>query len=107
MKKISFEMVRRLVLLLAVFGIMVGCAGIKPPPPRATIQDAAYYKANPMTVDRVKQDWGLPLAVMDLNEDVCQWIYPLRSAPVSGYQYFLVRDSEVVVSGVWLTDVSI
>jgi hypothetical protein len=107
MKKTSFGMIRRLVFLGAAFGILAGCSGIKPLPPNATIRDAAYYQANPMNARQVKQDWGTPLAVMALNQDISQWIYPLRSAPVSGYQYFLICDGDVLVSGVWLTDVAI
>ena len=87
-------------------GLAAGCAVSSGQNPRAEIHDADYYGSHPMSQAEMKRKWGKPLGVLQLDPDVDQWIFPLGTSPVTGYQYFLVKKGKVIYSGVWITDVS-
>ena len=95
-------------ILLAAMaaGLVAGCTLPAPVPPRAQIHDADYYGANPLSETQLGREWGRPLTVIPLGQGVAQWIFSLNPAPVTGYQYFLIQNGQVISSGIWITDVS-
>ncbi|MBI9082107.1 MAG: hypothetical protein JEZ11_00835 [Desulfobacterales bacterium] len=87
-------------------GLVAGCTVPAPVPQKAKIHDADYYRTHPLSETQLNREWGRPLTVMTLDRGVTQWVYPLSPAPVNGYQYFLVRNGQVISSGIWITDIS-
>lgn len=95
-----------IVLGAVMIGLVAGCTVPAPTPQKAQIHDTNYYQANPLNKAQLNRKWGRPLTIITLDRGVTQWIYPLNPAPVNGYQYFLVRNGQVISSGIWITDVS-
>jgi hypothetical protein len=81
-----------------LIGLMIAAAGC------STHLSRTFYQHHPRSLQDVEKDWGKPIKITMLENDIEKRVYPIQSPYTDlKYRYFLFRDGMVLASG--LTDI--
>ncbi|MCD4721388.1 MAG: hypothetical protein K8S13_16235 [Desulfobacula sp.] len=79
-------------LMIAVFCLTIS---ISIPGQALASWMASYYKTHPMSTDQLRDSWGKPVNVIQMDNGVEKMIFGPKDV-VIGYTYFLIKDGIVV-----------
>jgi len=79
-------------LLVGLMIIVTGCS---------THLSRTFYQHHPRSIQDVEKDWGNPVKITILENDIEKRVYPIQSPYTDlKYRYFLFRDGMVLASGI-------